>query len=151
MYRSPEDIALLTELAGVLDETVSGAGLSSGTYLILREVVRSEQPVPVGDLALRFGADKNEVAQLCGRLAQDELLTVRGTGMERTPVAIARVNDVEEQANEAIRAYVLDRPHSPTVYGLVAAMQTGRFTVTDLIDFITHDDEDDADEGDDAG
>lgn len=58
-------------------------------------------------------------------------------------MAIARVNDIEQRANEAIRAFVLDRPHSPTVYGLVAAMQYGRFTVNDLIDFINGTDEDD--------
>ena len=143
MYRSPDDIALLTELAGVLDETIADAHLTSGMYLILREVVRSDVPVPIGDLAERFGADKDQVAQLCSHLALEELLVVRGTGMERTPVAIARVNDIEQRANEAIRAFVLDRPHSPTVYGLVAAMQSGRFTVNDLIDFIDGTDEDD--------
>ncbi len=148
MYRSPDDIALLTELAGVLDETIADAHLTSGMYLILREVVKSDVPVPIGDLAERFEADKDQVAQLCSRLAIDELLVVRGTGMERTPIAIARVNDIEHRANEAMRAFVLDRPHSPTVYGLVAAMQTGRFTVSDLIDFInTGADEDDDSDG----
>ena len=35
-----------------------------------------------------------------------------------------------------MRAYVLERPHTATVYGLVAAMQTGRFTLEDLLAFI---------------
>ena len=43
---------------------------------------------------------------------------------------------VESSANEAMRAHVLERPHSATVYGLVAAMQSGRFTVEDLIEFL---------------
>ncbi len=146
MYRSPDDIELLTELAGVLDSTVTEAGLTSGTYLILREVVRAESPVPVGTLADRLSADKDEVAQLCSRLALSELIIVRGAGLEKTPVAAALLNDLEVRANEAIREYVLDRPHSPTIYGLVAAMQTGRFTVEDLIAFITQDDDDEPDE-----
>jgi hypothetical protein len=41
---------------------------------------------------------------------------------------------------------VVDRPHTATVYGLVAAMQGGRFTVEDLLAFLaqgpTADDED---------
>ena len=35
-----------------------------------------------------------------------------------------------------MRAYVMERPHTATVYGLVAAMQSGRFTVEDLLRFI---------------
>lgn len=146
MYRSPDDIALLTELAGVLDETVADAGLSSGTYLILREVVAAGEPLSVGQLAERLGADADEVAELAGVLARLEFVNVRASGLESTPVAVARVRDVEQRANEAMRAHVLERPHSPTVYGLVAAMQTGRFTVEDLIAFINGEDEDD-DEG----
>ena len=36
----------------------------------------------------------------------------------------------------SFRAYVVDRPHTATVYGLVASMQAGRFTVEDLIEFL---------------
>ena len=53
MYRSDDDLALLAELAGVLDQTVSEHGLSSGTYLVLRQLVRvalgiasAEPPAP---------------------------------------------------------------------------------------------------------
>jgi hypothetical protein len=35
-----------------------------------------------------------------------------------------------------MRAYVLERPHTATVYGLMAAMQSGRFTVEDLLAFL---------------
>ena len=142
MYRSADDIALLAELAGVLDEPVSAAGLSSGTYLILREIVAAGGALPVTELGARLAADPQEVAQLAGWLAQEELVSVGAGGLEASLVAIARVNDVESRANEAMRSYVLDRPHSPTVYGLVAAMQTGRFTVEDLIDFINESDQD---------
>jgi len=31
----------------------------------------------------------------------------------------------------------MERPHTATVYGLVASMQAGRFTVEDLIAFIS--------------
>ena len=43
---------------------------------------------------------------------------------------------LEERANLAMREYVMERPHTATVYGLVAAMQSGRFTVEDLLRFI---------------
>ena len=67
-------------------------------------------------------------------------------GVEILPSAALHVERVTDQANEAMREYVLDRPHSPTVYGLVAAMQGGRFTVDDLIDFINEDPDEDAEE-----
>ncbi len=35
-----------------------------------------------------------------------------------------------------MRDYVLERPHTATVYGLVASMQSGRFTVRDLLEFL---------------
>ena len=47
MLRDEEDLQLLAELAGVLDQTVSDAGLSAGAYLILRELVASPGPHPV--------------------------------------------------------------------------------------------------------
>jgi DNA-binding MarR family transcriptional regulator len=136
VYRSDEDLALLTELAGVLDQTVTDAGLSSGTYLVLRELARSEEPVGVGEIAARLGADPDEVADLGGRLAAAGLADVRGTGVVATDDGRARASELESRANEAMRAYVLERPHTATVYGLVAAMQSGRFTVEDLLAFL---------------
>jgi hypothetical protein len=35
-----------------------------------------------------------------------------------------------------MREYVMNRPHTATVYGLVASMQSGRFTVEDLLAFL---------------
>lgn len=137
MYRDPEDIALLTELAGVLDQSVTEAGLSSGTYLVLRELVRAETPLAVTALAGRLHADPEEIAELAGRLIDLDLVTVTSGRVGVTPVASARVNDLEERANEAMRAYVLERPHTATVYGLVASMQSGRFTVEDLLEFLS--------------
>jgi hypothetical protein len=136
VYRSPEDIALLTELAGVLDQTVTESGLSSGTYLVLRELVRAETPLAVTALAGRLHADPDEIAELSGRLIDLDLVTITGGKVGVTPVAAARINDLEESANEAMRAYVLERPHTATVYGLVASMQSGRFTVEDLLEFL---------------
>jgi hypothetical protein len=62
---------------------------------------------------------------------------VAGGGIAVTDAGRERATAVEADANEAIRAYVLDRPHTATVYGLVASMQAGRFTVEDLIEFIS--------------
>jgi DNA-binding MarR family transcriptional regulator len=136
MYRSEEDLTLLAELAGVLDQTVTGKGLTSGTYLVLRELARAGGPTPVTGLAEGLGADGTEVAELAGRLTGDGLVEVRGGGVQATAAGAARVDEIEEAANEAMRAYVLERPHTATVYGLVAAMQTGRFTVEDLLEFL---------------
>ena len=47
----------------------------------------------------------------------------------------------------AMRAYVLERPHTATVYGLVASMQAGRFTVEDLLEMIAQGPSDAEDEG----
>lgn len=150
MYRSDEDIALLTELAGILDQTVAAAGLSAGTYLLLRDLVRAEpgEPVAIGHLAEHLGADGDEIAELTARLVQDDLAVVRPNGVMASALGRARAEALEQDANEAMRAYVMERPHTATVYGLVASMQAGRFTVEDLVAFIaegpTGDDEDDA-------
>jgi len=137
MYRSDDDIALLTELAGILDQTVAAGGLSAGSYLLLRELVRSaDDPMPIGELAEHLGADGDEIAELGGRLVHDDLAVVRPNGISATDAGRARVARLEDDANAAILAYVMDRPHTATVYGLVASMQSGRFTVEDLLAFI---------------
>jgi DNA-binding MarR family transcriptional regulator len=137
MYRSDDDIALLTELAGILDQTVAAGGLTAGSYLLLRELVRSpDEPTPVGELAEHLGADGTEIAELCGRLVQDDLAAARPNGIVATDAGRAKVARLEADANAAILAYVMDRPHTATVYGLVASMQSGRFTVEDLLAFI---------------
>jgi len=139
MYRSDDDIALLTELAGILDQTVAAGGLSAGSYLLLRELVRAgdDEPVAITALAAHFGAEGDEIADLVARLVQDELAVMRPNGVSATALGRARVAALEQEANTAIRAYVMERPHTATVYGLVASMQAGRFTVEDLIAFIS--------------
>lgn len=146
MYRSEEDIELLGELAGVLDQTVAAGGLSAGSYLVLRELVRADGPVAVKDLAEALQADGDEVASLSGRLVQDELAEVRPNGIAATGAGRERAGRLEDEANDAMRAYVLERPHSATVYGLVASMRAGRFTVEDLIEFISEGPTEDDDE-----
>ena len=137
MYRSEEDLALLAELAGVLDATVVEAGLSAGSYLVLREVVAGDGGgIAVGALAERLGADPEEVAEMGRRLNAAGLVEVRSGGLAATAAGRERLARVEDDANTAMRAYVLERPHTATVYGLVAAMQTGRFTLEDLLAFI---------------
>ena len=139
MYRSDDDIALLTELAGILDQTVAAGGLSAGTYLLLRELVRTGdgEPIAITALAAHFGADGDEIADLTARLVQDDLASIRPNGVGATELGRTRVDALEQEANIAIRAYVMERPHTATVYGLVASMQAGRFTIEDLLGFIS--------------
>ena len=54
---------------------------------------------------------------------------VSGAGLQATEGGREGAAELEDRANEAMREYVLERPHTATVYGLVAAMQSGRFTV----------------------
>ncbi len=136
MNRDEEDLELLAELAGVLDQTVTQAGLTSGTYLVLREVASAPATLQIMAVAGRLHGDPNEVADLVGRLVQMGLLSAKATGVSATDAGRSMAEQIEVDANEAIREYVLDRPHTATVYGLVAAMQSGRFTVTDLIEFL---------------
>jgi hypothetical protein len=136
MYRSDEDLALLAELAGVLDQTVTDAGLSSGTFLVLRRLAAAAGPTAVTGLAEELSADAQEVADMAGRLAGSGLAEVPGGGLRATDAGRALIADIEERANHAMREYVLERPHTATVYGLVASMQSGRFTVDDLLAFL---------------
>jgi DNA-binding MarR family transcriptional regulator len=136
MYRDEDDLRLLAELAGVLDQTVTGAGLSSGTYLVLRELAEAPAEVAITEVAERLGAGPEEVTALCVRLKASGLAAARPAGIAATEEGRAAAARIESEANEAMRAYVLERPHTATVYGLVAAMQTGRFTVRDLLEFL---------------
>jgi hypothetical protein len=136
VYRDEDDLRLLAELAGVLDQTVSAGGLSAGSYLVLRELVSEAGPQPVTAVAERLRASPEEVAELCGRLVGAELAVPRPNGVEATESGHRKAEALEEEANEAMRAYVMERPHTATVYGLVASMQAGRFTVRDLLEFL---------------
>ncbi len=137
MYRSDDDLALLAELAGVLDQTVIDAGLSSGTYLVLRHLAATDGPTAVTTLSEALSADGDEVADMAGRLAADGLAEVAGGGLRATDAGRDLVGEIEVGANQAMRDYVLERPHTATVYGLVASMQSGRFTVEDLLEFLS--------------
>ncbi len=137
MYRDEADLQLLAELAGVLDETVTANGLSPGTYVVLRALVATEaEPAPLTAMAERLRAEPDEVASLCGRLVQEGLAETRPNGVVASEAGMRRVELIDAEANEAMRAYVLERPHTATVYGLVAAMQAGRFTVVDLLELL---------------
>lgn len=136
MLRDEDDLQLLAELAGVLDEVVSATGLSAGSYLVLRDLVANPGPNPVTVVAERLRADPEEVAPLCSRLMDLRMATVAGAGVQVTDTGVGRAASIEADANEAMRAYVMDRPHTATVYALVASMQSGRFTVEDLLEFL---------------
>lgn len=137
MIRDEDDLQLLAELGGVLDQTVGAAGLTSGSYLVLRELVAHPAPRPITTLAGDMGADPDEVATLCGRLVSAGLAATGGAGVAVTEEGLAFAAALERDANEAMRAYVVERPHTATVYGLVASMQSGRFTVEDLLAFLS--------------
>ena len=77
-------LQLLAELGGVLDQTVGAAGLTSGSYLVLRELVARPEPRPITTLATDMGADPDEVATLCGRLVSAALATTGGCGAAAT-------------------------------------------------------------------
>lgn len=136
MYRDEDDLRLMAELAGVLDQTVAAGGLSAGSYLVLRELVAEPGPVAVTEVARRLSASPDEVAGLCGRLVEADLAAARPAGVEASEGGRRAASSIEEDANAAMLAYVLERPHTATVYGLVASMQAGRFTVRDLLEFI---------------
>jgi DNA-binding MarR family transcriptional regulator len=136
VLRDEEDLQLLAELAGVLDQTVTAAGLSAGGYLVLRELVAHPGPNPVTGIAATLGADPDEIAGLCGRLVEAGLAETRPNGVAVSDEGLARAAAIEDDANQAMRDYVMERPHTATVYGLVASMQSGRFTVEDLLAFL---------------
>jgi hypothetical protein len=143
MYRDEEDLQLLAEVAGVLDQVVMDAGLSSGSYLLLRSLAADPDGRAITDLAHEFGADPDEVAAAAKSLSTAGLVDVEGAGVVATAVGRQAVEEIDARGNEAIREYVLERPHSATIYGLVASMQAGRFTVEDLIAFLLEGDDED--------
>jgi hypothetical protein len=136
VLRDEADLQLLAELAGVLDETVTGAGRSAGSYLILRELVANPGPHPVTALAERLGAEPEELTNLCARLIDLRMAEAKPNGIAVTERGVERAGAIEDDANRAMREYVMARPHTATVYGLVASMQSGRFTVEDLLGFL---------------
>jgi hypothetical protein len=144
MYRDEDDLQLLAEAAGVLDQVVMDAGLSSGSYLLLRALASEPDGESITALAERFGAEPDEIVAAAKALSTAGLVDVEGTGVVATNVGRQAVEEIDARGNEAIREYVLERPHSATVYGLVASMQAGRFTVEDLVDFLLGNDEDDS-------
>lgn len=142
MYRDEDDLQLLAEVAGVLDQVVMDAGLSSGAYLLLRSLAAEPDGASITDLATRFRAEPDEIATAAKSLSTAGLVDVEGIGVIATAVGRQAIEEIDARGTEAIRDYVLDRPHSATIYGLVASMQAGRFTVEDLIEFLLADDED---------
>lgn len=138
---------LLAEVAGVLDQVVMDAGLSSGAYLLLRSLAAEPDGKSLTALAEEFGAEPDEVAAAAKSLSTAGLVDVEGAGVVATGVGRQAIDEIDARGNEAIREYVLERPHSATVYGLVASMQAGRFTVEDLIAFLLEPDDQDDDAG----
>ncbi len=142
MYRDEDDLQLLAEVAGVLDQVVMDAGLSSGAYLLLRSLAAEPEGKSLTALAGEFQAEPDEIAAAAKSLSTAGLVDVEGAGVVATAVGRQAIEEIYARGNEAIRDYVLERPHSATVYGLVASMQAGRFTVEDLIAFLLEPDDD---------
>ncbi len=144
MYRDEDDLQLLAEVAGVLDQVVLATGLSPGSYLLLRELVANPDGRTITQLAESFEAAPDDVVSAAHALSTAGISAVEGTGVVATGIGRQLFEKIETDANAAIRDYVLERPHTATVYGLVASMQSGRFTVTDLMEFLMEpEDEDD--------
>jgi hypothetical protein len=141
MYRDEDDLQLLAEVAGVLDQVVMDAGLSSGAYLLLRSLAAEPDGESITVLAQRFRAEPDEIASAAKSLTTAGLVDVEGVGVVATAVGRQAIEEIDARGNAAIREYVLDRPHSATIYGLVASMQAGRFTVEDLIEFLLEEEE----------
>jgi len=144
MYRDEDDLQLLAEVAGVLDQVVMEAGLSSGSYLLLQSLAKEPDGKSLTALAAEFQAEPDDIASAAKSLSTAGLVDVEGVGVVSTAVGRQALEEINARGNEAIREYVLDRPHSATVYGLVASMQSGRFTVEDLVEFLLADDDEDA-------
>jgi hypothetical protein len=142
VYRDEDDLQLLAEVAGVLDQVVMDAGLSSGAYLLLRSLAAEPEGKSLTALAGEFQAEPDEIAAAAKSLSTAGLVDVEGAGVVATAVGRQAIEEIDARGNEAIRDYVLERPHSATVYGLVASMQAGRFTVEDLIAFLLEPDDD---------
>jgi hypothetical protein len=144
MYRDEDDLQLLAEVAGVLDQVVMEAGLSSGSYLLLQSLAKEPDGKSLTALAAEFQAEPDDIASAAKSLSTAGLVDVEGVGVVSTAVGRQALEEINARGNAAIREYVLDRPHSATVYGLVASMQSGRFTVEDLVEFLLADDDEDA-------
>lgn len=147
MYRDEDDLQLLAEVAGVLDQVVMDAGLSSGSYLLLRSLAQDPDGKSLTALAAEFQAEPDEVAAAAKSLSTAGLVDVEGAGVVATGVGRQAIDEIDARGNEAIREYVLERPHSATVYGLMASMQAGRFTVEDLIAFLLEPEDEESGEG----
>jgi len=150
MYRDEDDLQLLAEVAGVLDQVVMEAGLSSGSYLLLQSLAKEPDGKSLTALAAEFQAEPDDIASAAKSLSTAGLVDVEGVGVVSTAVGRQALEEINARGNAAIREYVLDRPHSATVYGLVASMQSGRFTVEDLVEFLLADDDDAEAEADEA-
>lgn len=136
MYRDEDDLQLLAELAGLLDQRVARSGLTSGSYLVLRDLLAHPGPQGITDVAGRLGADPEEVAPLCSRLIDLHMAEMRPAGVEATDRGREQADRIDEEATAQMRDHVIDRPHTATVYGLVASLRAGRFTVEDLLEML---------------
>ena len=86
MYRDEDDLQLLAEVAGVLDQVVMDAGLSSGSYLLLRSLAAEPDGISLTGLAQRFRAEPDEIASAAKSLSTAGLVDVEGVGVIATAV-----------------------------------------------------------------
>ena len=136
MYRDEDDLQLLAELAGVLDQTVTDAGLSRAPTSSCASWWRTPGPTRSPTWPRASGAGPTRWRRCAGGSWRPGWRRRGPTAWRRPSEGVATAAALEERANDAMLAYVIERPHTATVYGLVAAMQSGRFTVEDLLRFI---------------
>ncbi len=107
MLRDEDDLQLLAEVAGVLDQVVLGTGLSPGSYLLLRELVANPDGRTITQLAESFEAAPDDVVSAAHALSTAGLSAVEGTGVVATGVGRQLAEKIETDGNAAIRDYVL--------------------------------------------
>ena len=103
MYRDEDDLQLLTELAGVLDQVVIEAGLSSGSCLLLRELAAEPDGRSLAQLAEIFGTDTDEIASAAGSFTTAGITAVEGSNMVATGVGRQVAVQIESDGNVAFR------------------------------------------------
>ncbi len=109
MYRDEDDLQLLAELAGVLDTRVSRAGLSSVSYLILRDLLRNEGPraSPHRRGWAPIPTSRAPVQPLIDLHMAEMRRSARGDGRGRE-----QADAIENDRECRDARYVLDRPHT---------------------------------------
>ncbi|MHB2019166.1 MAG: MarR family winged helix-turn-helix transcriptional regulator [Candidatus Xenobia bacterium] len=86
-----------------LEEALDAVGLSLSKFGLLKVLMSAGQPLPLSDLARRFGCVKSNVTQLVDRLEADGLVERRDDPDDRRSVRAALTRDGEKKFRQAAR------------------------------------------------